>query len=137
MNFKEYYKTPYIGAGIVFVTSKNKILLLQKKNKKWTFPGGHAIEGETPKQTAKRECIEELGDIVSGLKITCKPLVIDKKEKPLYSFFLRIDKPFKPKLSNEHIDYKWFVCNKIKPEILTSVFKPFWEIYKEKILNLK
>ena len=88
MSFAEFIKIKYIGAGIVFVTPQKEILLLQKENGKYTFPGGHREEDEySPLETAQRECIEEIGlmpegDFVGKLKI------LKKGKNSLFTRFL-------------------------------------------------
>ena len=137
MSFAEFVKIKYIGAGIVFVTPQKEVLLLQKENGKYTFPGGHREEGEySPLETAQRECVEEIGlmpegDLVGKLKITK-----EGEKQPVYSFFMVVNDSFMPTLSWEHIDYKWINYRKVKPEKLTSVFKPYWDLYKKFITEL-
>jgi len=133
MNFKDHFNSQHLGAGIVFVDPQKNILLLQKENKKWTFPGGHAKKGETPLQTATRECEEELGILPFKIKVENTPLIIDKNDNLLYSFFQKVSIPFKPTLSNEHIDYKWFNIQDIKEKMLTNVFAPHWQKYYNRI----
>lgn len=130
MKFREFVKEDYVGAGIVYVTPDKKILLLQKENGKWTFPGGHREPNEEPWQTAQRECFEELGmnpdgEILGKLKITKEEV-----KKPVYSFFKSVNKEFKPILSSEHKDYAWIDFKKIKQQDLTKVFQPYWDLYK-------
>lgn len=130
MKFREFVKEDYVGAGIVFVTPDKKILLLQKDNDKWTFPGGHREPNEEPWQTAQRECFEELGmnpdgEILGKLKITKEEV-----KKPVYSFFKSVNKEFKPILSSEHKDYAWIDFKKVKQQDLTKVFQPYWDLYK-------
>ena len=137
MSFAEFIKIKYIGAGIVFVTPQKEILLLQKENGKYTFPGGHREEDEySPLETAQRECIEEIGlmpegDLVGKLKITK-----EGEKQPVYSFFMVVRDSFMPTLSWEHIDYKWINYKKVKTEKLTSVFKSYWDLYKKFITEL-
>ena len=137
MSFAEFIKIKYIGAGIVFVTPQKEILLLQKENGKYTFPGGHREEDEySPLETAQRECVEEIGlmpegDLVGKLKITK-----EGEKQPVYSFFMVVRDSFMPTLSWEHIDYKWINYKKVKTEKLTSVFKSYWDLYKKFITEL-
>jgi 8-oxo-dGTP diphosphatase len=56
------------GAGIIFLNSKNEVLLLLRDNKQgipypnmWDIPGGMVEENETPEQTVRREMEEEMG----------------------------------------------------------------------------
>lgn len=135
MKFCEYVKEDYVGAGIVFIAPGKKILLLKKENGKWTFPGGHREPNEEPLQTAQRECFEELGmnpdgEMVGKLKITK-----DEVQKPVYSFF-KIVKEFKPNLSWEHKEFAWVDYKKIKPDKLTKVFQPYWDLYKNFLKKL-
>jgi len=136
MKFREFVKEDYVGAGIVFVTPDKKILLLQKENGKWTFPGGHREPNEEPWQTAQRECFEELGmnpdgEILGKLKITKEEV-----KKPVYSFFKAVDNEFTPALSWEHKDYAWVNYKKLKSEKLTKVFQSYWELYKRFIKSI-
>ena len=137
MSFAEFVKIKYIGAGIVFVTPQKEVLLLQKENGKYTFPGGHREEDEySPLETAQRECVEEIGlmpegDLVGKLKITK-----EGEKQPVYSFFMVVRDSFMPTLSWEHIDYKWINYKKVKSEKLTSVFKSYWDLYKKFITEL-
>ena len=54
------------------ILEKNKVLLVQVKSMKgrkiWTFPKGHIEQGETPRQAALREVLEETGYKASIVK---------------------------------------------------------------------
>lgn len=59
----EVVREPTAG-GIIFRRGKNdrlEILLIQDAKNRWTIPKGHIEEGETSKETAKREITEETG----------------------------------------------------------------------------
>lgn len=56
------------GAGIIFINSNNRILLLLRDDipeipfpNHWDIPGGKIEKGETPEVTIRREMKEELG----------------------------------------------------------------------------
>ncbi|MFA5270404.1 MAG: NUDIX hydrolase [Patescibacteria group bacterium] len=50
----------HFSAG--YLVRNDRVLLVHhKKFDKWTPPGGHIEEGETPDQALKRECKEEVG----------------------------------------------------------------------------
>lgn len=136
MKFSDYMKGDYVGAGIVFVTPDKKVLLLQKENKKWTFPGGHREPNEEPLQTAQRECFEEIGSTPEGKMVGRIKITKDEVQKPVYSFFKIVEEEFVPTLSWEHIDYKWLDYKKVKPSILTKVFQPYWGIYNRFLKTL-
>ena len=58
-NYPDY---PFVGVGVV-VWRTNKFLLIQRANPpmsgEWSIPGGRQELGETTKQTAYREVLEE------------------------------------------------------------------------------
>lgn len=59
----EVVREPTAG-GVVFRRDKNnevEILLIQDAKDRWTIPKGHIEEGESAKETAKREIGEETG----------------------------------------------------------------------------
>ena len=59
----EAVREPTAG-GVIFRRGKNEqleILLIQDAKNRWTIPKGHIEEGETAKETAKREIGEETG----------------------------------------------------------------------------
>ena len=60
----EVVREPTAG-GVVFrrsvKTKEVEILLIQDAKNRWTIPKGHIEEGESPKETANREIMEETG----------------------------------------------------------------------------
>jgi len=136
MNFAKFLKTKYIGAGIVFFTPEKEILFLKKLNNKWTFPGGHKEENEiSPLVTAQRECQEELGHYPHGKIIGKIKYIRNGETLPVYSFFMKIETKFIPTISNEHKDYSWVYFKNVKPNKLTSGFKPYWKMYETYLNN--
>ena len=64
----------FTGAGFAIIDLDNvKLLALVKKNGRFDIPKGHKDKGETPFQTACRECWEEC-----SLSITGKDLLTNK-----------------------------------------------------------
>ena len=62
-SIQEIVREPTAG-GIVFRRNEKgqiEILLIQDAKDRWTIPKGHIEEGETAKQTARREIGEEAG----------------------------------------------------------------------------
>ena len=56
-------------ASVFVINPENKkiLLIMHKKNHKWTQPGGHIDDDETPEEAALREVYEETGLRVSLL----------------------------------------------------------------------
>ena len=70
MENREYPDRPYLGVGII-VFREHEILLV-KRNKepnkgRWSIPGGGQMIGETAKEAAERELMEETGIKVDRL----------------------------------------------------------------------
>ena len=71
--FRKYLKRPLIKEAVRETTSggvivrrqgkenKLQVMLVQDAKDRWTIPKGHIEPGETPRQTAEREIIEETG----------------------------------------------------------------------------
>lgn len=102
------------GAGIFF-TDGSHVLLLKRSGKgdgagTWGLPGGKIEEGESEIDAATRESKEECGK-VSGQRFA------DISEKDglhnWRTFFFKVDKPFKCKLSDEHTDWKWVKISRL------------------------
>ncbi|WP_326673506.1 MULTISPECIES: NUDIX hydrolase [unclassified Streptomyces] len=52
------------GAACVFRDGRGRVLLVEPNYREgWTLPGGtiESADGETPRQAARRECLEEIG----------------------------------------------------------------------------
>ena len=76
---REYPARPVVAVGVV-VFSKEKVLLIKRnkppKSSQWSIPGGAQNLGETLKNTAAREVLEETGIKIKNIK-----------RKPLKEYF--------------------------------------------------
>ena len=66
------------SCGIILIDDKNQYLLVQLLAGHWDFPKGHVEKGETEKETALREVLEETGlqaMILPGFRETVNYLV--------------------------------------------------------------
>ncbi len=107
MNFADFVTDDYEGAGFVFLTPDQKILMLQKPNKKWSLVGGHKDKKETPLQTAQRETREEIGFLPKGQIVDFIKYKKTETNTWGFSFIMKVKEPFRVSLSKEHVDYKW------------------------------
>ncbi len=87
---------------VVVADNEGKVALIyNSKRKIWGFPGGHPEEDETIKETAQRECVEEIKYSIKD----CEPKFVlynkldDNKEETQIICFAKIDKE-----SNEFVD---------------------------------
>lgn len=95
----------------VVLLRDGNVLLLQRKNGIWEFPGGGVDWGENPKKAAVREVKEE-----TGLKVDLKGLLgatssvyrkgRDKKHS-VYLVYSGVIKGGRLRLSKEHKKYRW------------------------------
>lgn len=123
------------SAGIILYRKKNDVieyLLLNGDAIGWGFPKGHIDDGESHKQTAKRETYEETGLKVSKLESGFKQEVkyflkknwstgkqYDKPKLKIVTYFLaEVPSKAKVKISNEHIGFEWFTYGKAKKKQL-------------------
>ena len=113
-----------IGVVIYVNTQQNKFfLLLNYPSGHWDFVKGKIEKGETEKQTAIRETMEETG--ITDLKFNDKFkenieytfLVGRKKIHKKVIFYLAETNTTKIKISNEHVGFDWktydYAFNKI------------------------
>ena len=119
------------SAGIILYRRKNDVieyLLLNGDAIGWGFPKGHIDDGESHKQTAKRETYEETGLKVSKLESGFKQEVkyflkknwstgkqYKKPKLKIVTYFLaKVPSNAKVKISHEHIGFEWFTYGKAK-----------------------
>jgi ADP-ribose pyrophosphatase YjhB (NUDIX family) len=63
--------TPLVGCDVFVVNENLEVLLIKRSdNATWALPGGCHDLGETPKECAERECLEE-----SGYKVAVTNLI--------------------------------------------------------------
>lgn len=92
---------------------ERKYLLLHYPSGHWDFPKGHIEEGETEKETAARELLEETGiadiEFVEGFRETIDYIYRQKGElsNKLVVYFLAKTNLQKVKMSHEHKDFTW------------------------------
>lgn len=113
-SFLNFFKMPkdINEVSKILLYADDKILLLQKPNKKWQLPGGHLKEGETPERGLRREVKEETG-------ITDFKAKLVKTFNANYLYSAQVTDT-QVKISSEHISYKWLPVSEAKKLILTK-----------------
>lgn len=107
------------SAGIIFFAGDRVLFTkrdsLAPEGGSWDFPGGGMEPGETPKEAARRETLEEVGFDYDG------PLLKVKKMSNGYvAYAAMLDEEFTPVLNDEHTDYVWATFDEL-PEPLHPV----------------
>lgn len=121
-----------MSAAGIFFTNGTKVLIL-KKNKDskhagtWGIPGGKALKGEIPLETAKREAKEECG-YNQGKQFG------KYARQDWTAFFFKVNHLFDCKLSDEHTDWKWVNISDLDKYPLHPKFK---KNLKEYLLVMK
>ena len=99
------------GAGLLMCTPQGKALFLRRSDSAqdcagmWDLPGGTADAGETPLDTARREAVEEIGDVPEGQTELLTDILAD--EVRFVTFLHMIKQEFAPDLNDEHSDSVW------------------------------
>jgi len=77
------------SVGVVW----NYHFLMGKRNDsgKWTFPGGHLENGETPHQAAKRELFEETGIKAEGIYKLGHEIITQRNGNKVSVYAFRLD----------------------------------------------
>jgi 8-oxo-dGTP diphosphatase len=123
------------GAGIVF-TDGEKVLLLRRagdakdEGGKWGIPGGKTEAGETPIETARRECQEEAGQ-VSGHRFA--HFGEQDGHHRFTVFLFAVSKPFDVTLSHEHDASLWIPIDDLHHYNLHEEFRKGFPYYLKAI----
>lgn len=114
MKAKDFSSISHKGAGcLLYILESKKFLLLKRSDfvsmpNTWCVPGGKVEQEEPANFAAVRETYEE-----TGYKLdlsTIHLIYTNETYAPrfkFYTFVHIVDKPFKPKLNWESIDYMW------------------------------
>ena len=150
------FRAEFSGMAIVFC--KDKVLVLETKHNEFVFPKGHIETGESSKDAAIRECIEESGVDLSNakyygecgsysytfsaghLKITNDSFYhtfeVNKITKTIYVHVFEIDEMQDFNLESIFVNGFWLDCDKISTTIThdntIDEFNKALKLYKEK-----
>jgi 8-oxo-dGTP diphosphatase len=105
---REYPQQPLVGVGAIIVDHDSVLLIKRAKAPllgEWSIPGGMLELGETLRQGAEREALEETGLVVRATDLlgVFDRIVPDEAKRTLYHYVL--------------ID---FLCQKISGDVLAA-----------------
>lgn len=124
-------------AGCILVNLENKKIALVLRKGDYSFPKGHLEDGETIKECAIRETIEETGHEVKilGDEIDIIKYKSSGNEDVENHFFIGIDmgltNKFIAKKDREKTD--WFRIDEIEDRLSYENLKKFWKSAKENV----
>ena len=105
MVYADFYR---VGAHAVIIDGEGRVLTLRATYNDgfWGLPGGSVDVGETPDETVRRECLEELGCSVKDARLTG---VYYHEKHNCFSFIFRCKlwPDAVITLSQEHSEYRY------------------------------
>ena len=119
---REYPQQPLIGVGAIIVEQQGVLLVKRGKAPllgEWSIPGGMLELGETLRDGAEREALEETGLVVRATELlgVFERIVPDKSDRTLYHYVLidflceRISGEVRA--SGDAADAQWFTAEQV------------------------
>jgi len=114
---REYPDQPLVGVGAIII-NQDRVVLVKRGHPplegEWSIPGGVLEVGETLREAAKREALEETGLVVEPTDLlgVYDRVVRDADERTLYHYvlidFLCRQVSGEPVPAGDAVDARWF-----------------------------
>lgn len=126
---REYPAQPLVGVGAIII--ENGRVLLIKRGKapllgEWSIPGGMLEVGETLRQAAEREALEETGLVVRATELlgVYERIVPDNRKRTMYHYvlvdFLCEQFSGEAQASGDAADVRWFTLKEVEQLSLSA-----------------
>ena len=109
--------------GVLLVDNDKAVLAMNDRGE-WELPGGRIEVGEDPETCVQREFEEELGVKVFAEELIDSYLfeVIPGKHVFIVTYGCKLQGPFEPRLSHEHVELRTFAVDSL-PTRLPSGYR--------------
>ena len=121
-----------IAVSAAMILRDGELLISQRKNGLWEFPGGKIEPGEDPRRTVERELMEEL-----ALSVKAGPIYeVVHHEYPeltvtMLVFLCKLTGEYAPKLLDGPVDVKWTALPDIHSDEFLEADKPLMEYLRK------
>lgn len=126
------------AAGVVFCAPNGRLLLVMRAASEknypghWSLPGGKGEPGESPVETAMRECAEEIGDSSKHAWMGA-PTLLSSVPTPTGMTFHTYAQPvryeFAPELNSEHSGYLWTSADELPSPMHPGVIRALIQLF--------
>ena len=131
-----------VGIWFYSVATQRYLYLLRNDPKhpgSWGLPGGKIESGETLIDAMNRECIEELGQMPTYLRLVpLEKFTSNDLKFSYHTFFCSVTSEFIPRLNDEHLGYAWIASGQwpkpMHPGLWSTVN---FDAVKEKIVAIE
>ena len=107
----EHRSVSAVGAWFYSTSTDRYLYLMRNDNRhpgSWGLPGGKVESGETLLAAITRECQEELGSMPEYVNmIPLEQFNTGDGKFAYHTFFVVVEKEFRPELNYEHLGYAW------------------------------
>ena len=131
--------TKKAGCFLIKKETKDIALINRKKQNDYSFPKGHNENGESLKETAKRETEEEtkrVAEIIDKYEPFVEKYVTTSGENCECYMFFAIDKGESDNMSEDTHDVVWTTFDKVEEILSYDSLKKTWSSVKNTIIEL-
>jgi 8-oxo-dGTP pyrophosphatase MutT (NUDIX family) len=114
-----------VRVAVVVLVQEGRVLMGHRRRERrwypdcWDLVGGHVEPGETPHDAAERECVEEIGVVVHGLRRIPLASGVPSIEVHAFATSSWLGEPVNL-ATDEHDDLRWFAPEELDGLVLAD-----------------